>query len=432
MMDLSPQRIFATTDILEIPAARERTERMVAAMTPGSVEWVSMEELDRIVASGIWDPMPYWGEMTAEQKRDPDLVFTTGKFLPEDERARLRERYPHLGPRDLYGLSTFEFRSNADAEWRRRAKGVICTSAWELRTIKGCPFRCSYCWLGTMNRVLVNIEQFIEHLDELFTRDPRQRIYKWDNQTDIPCFEPEYDASRPLVERFARESDRYLEIYVGKSANTDYLLDLDHAGKTILQWSVCGDSQQRLFEERTDTPTARLQAAERCQKAGYLVRFRLSPIVPVKGWREENRALIEGMFARTKPDVVSLCTYGWRDVEETERMLDFDALDEDFVAAMRSAAPFLHARGYEHGGARPIPHDARYVMLEFLIDEIQRVSPQTTIALCLETVEMWRALGEKIGQSPEAFVCNCGPHCTPGGALYEKRVNRRPQPAGPR
>jgi len=92
---------------------------------------------------------------------------------------------------------------------------------------------------------------------------------------------------------------------------------------------------------------------------------------------------------------------------------------------MRSAAPFLRARGYEHGGARPIPHDARYVMLEFLIDEIQRISPETTIALCLETVEMWRALGERIGQSPEAFVCNCGPQCTPGGALYEKRVRGR-------
>jgi hypothetical protein len=69
--------------------------------------------------------------------------------------------------------------------------------------------------------------------------------------------------------------------------------------------------------------------------------------------------------------------------------------------------------------------------LNFLIDEIQRVSPRTTIALCLETEEMWRALGDRIGQSPDTFVCNCGPQCTPVGALYEQRVNRRRHSAGP-
>jgi hypothetical protein len=30
MLKLAPERIYATTDILELPAARERTERMTA------------------------------------------------------------------------------------------------------------------------------------------------------------------------------------------------------------------------------------------------------------------------------------------------------------------------------------------------------------------------------------------------------------------
>ena len=251
---------------------------------------------------------------------------------------------------------------------------------------------------------------------------PKQRLYKWDNVSDVSCFEPEYGASRLLVERFAQETDRYLEIYVGKSANTDDLLDYDHQGRTILQWSISSPAQVASFEEGTDGMIERLEAARRCQEAGYIVRFRLSPIIPVKDWREENRLLLTEMFSRTRPDVVSLCPFGWMDVETARRRLDFDLLDEDFVRAMDAAAPFLRARGYTAGSGRPMPHDARYVMLDFLIDEIQRLSPDTVIALCLETEEMWRALGPRIGASPRNYVCNCGPYCTPGDPLYDASV----------
>lgn len=420
MMPLSPQRIYATKDILESPAAEERTRRMIGAMEPGAVEWVTTEQLNQVVAGGRWDNMPAWGE--AKNPRDPDIVFTMAPFADDEERERIKERYPHLGLRDMWGFQTFTYRPDGDPDFRERTHGIICQSAWELHTIVGCPFRCSYCGLGGVIRVLVNMEEYVEHLDEWFQVVPEQRLYKWDNVTDIPCFEPEYDASRPLVERFARETDRFLEIYVGKSANTDYLLDYEHGGQSILQWSVSGRSQQQHFEDRTDGMVERLEAARRCQEAGYIVRFRLSPIIPVKGWREENRELLEEMFARTSPDVVSLCPFGWMEAERAERLLDFDLLDPAYAEAMCAMAPFLEERGYTAGSGRPMPHEARYVMLDFLIDQIQRISPDTTIALCLETEEMWRVLGRRIGQAPGNYVCNCGPSCTPGNALYEAKV----------
>ena len=422
MIRLAPEHVYATTDILDRPEAAARTERMIAAMEAGSVEWVSLKDLDDIAASGRWDDIRHWGEI--EERRDPDIVFTTAKFSTEEQKEQMRRKYPHLEVRDLYGFHTFWRRPDGDADWRRRMKGIVCQSAYQLHTVYGCPFRCSYCVFGGLNRVLVNIEEFCDHLTEWFRVAPRQRLYKWDNMSDVTCFEPEYDASRLLVERFARETDRYLEIYVGKSANTDSLLDYDHRGQTILQWSVAGPSQIRLFEEGTDGMIERLEAGRRCQEAGYIVRFRLSPIIPVKDWQEENRLLLEEIFARTRPDVVSLCAFGWMGLEKAERMLDFELLDDEFVAAMRAAAPFLRERGYTTGGGRPIPHDARYVMLDFLISEIQRLRPETVISLCLETEEMWQALGPRIGGSPDNYICNCGPYSTPGHPLYDSRVGQ--------
>ncbi len=420
MLQMTPEQVYATEDIRDIPDALRRTERMIAAIEPAAMEWVGLDDLDRIAADDPWAWRGRWGEV--KEKRDPDVVFTTAKLLPEAEKEQMRRQYANLANHDLYGFHTFWRRPHGDADWRREKKGIVCQSAWQLHTVNDCPFRCSYCGANTVMRVLVNIEEYAAHLDELFQRAPGQRLYKWDNQSDIPCFEPEYDASRVLVERFAREKDRYLEIYVGKSAQTDYLLDYHHGGRTILQWSVAGPSQVEHFEEGTDGMVERFDAAGRLQDAGYIVRFRLSPIIPVRNWRQENRLLLEEMFARTTPDVVTLCPFGWMDVEEAEKCLDFEILDPRFVNAMRSAAPFLRERGYTNGSGHPIPHDTRYSMLSFLIDEIQRIRPDTLIALCLETEEMWQALGPRIGQTPHRYVCNCGPLSTPGDPLYEERV----------
>jgi hypothetical protein len=172
----------------------------------------------------------------------------------------------------------------------------------------------------------------------------------------------------------------------------------------------------------------RVEAARKCREAGYLVRFRFSPIIPVRNWREENAELIDLIFERAQPDVITLCAFGWMGIEDARSCLDFDLLDPEFVAAMEAAAPFLRDRGFTAGGGRPIPHDARVTMFRFLIDEIRRHNPDQPIALCLETEEMWRHFERDLRQSSRRYVCNCGPLCTPGWPLYDRMTS--PSPIG--
>jgi hypothetical protein len=72
-----------------------------------------------------------------------------------------------------------------------------------------------------------------------------------------------------------------------------------------------------------------------------------------------------------------------------------------------------------------MPHDARYVLFRHIIGDIRRIRPKTVIALCLETEEMWHALRHELRQTPPDYVCNCGPMCTPGAALYDRLVPER-------
>ena len=419
---LSPDAVYITTDADQDPLSRRRIDAMLSTFDAGGVHVVTERELNDVVEERGWKASRNWGTIPEEELRDPDVVFAVSKFPEEAERAERAAAYPSLGFRDMLAHQTLIYRVDGEDAWRERTHGIVCQPAWQLHTIMGCPFRCAYCGLGGAIRIITNMEEYCERLTEWVKIAPEQRLYKWDNQSDVIFFEPEYDATRLLVDFFSRQPDRYLEIYAGKSDNVDFMLDYDHRRHTILQWSLSAQTQSTLIEPKTADMTARIEAAHRCQEAGYIVRYRFSPIVPVRNWREENRALIERIFERTRPDVVSLCSFGWMDVETARQCIDFELLDPEFVAAMEAAAPFIKERGYTIGGARPIPHEPRYTMLKFLIDEIRRINPDQVIALCLETEEMWQALGPLVGQTSRNYVCNCGALCTPGWAKYDRMV----------
>ena len=414
--ELSPQAVYVTESVEQDPRSLERAERMIAAMSPGKVvRNVTDEQLNAAVDERGWKTNVRWGER--KEPRDPDMVFTIfpWRLSPEQQQARI-QKYPNLSVNALARCHGWMFRTDGVPEWRK-ARHTVCQPAWQLHSATGCPFRCHYCWFGNVINVRVNIEDVVDFTEREIARlNPPQTIWKWDNATDINCFEPEYDAVRPLVDYFAKQREHYLLLYTGKSDNVDFMLDYDHQGQTIVQWSLSPRTQSTKLEPKTAAWDERVEAMRKCEEAGYQVRFRFSPIMPVKGWREEYTELIELIFSKCHPDVCALCMFGWMDFELAERCLDLSLWDPIYVDAMRAAAPFL--KGKRTG---PLPHEARAAMYQHLIDEITRVSPKTPIALCLETPEMWRMFEEQLKQSAEEYVCVCGPYCTPGNHQFRCR-----------
>lgn len=420
---LKPEKVYVTDDVFGDTRAEACFDRLMTSVETAGVERVSYEALNEI-APQRWKGISKWGAV--KEPTDPDIVMTMAKFLSDEDQQGFKKRYPNLETRDLHGFHTRQWRPDGELEWRQNRRGCICQSAWQLHSAVGCPFRCAYCCFGGLIRIFVNMDEYIQHLDEICRLGPYQRLYKWDNQTDVSCFEPEWGASKLLVEYFADKPDKYLQIYAGKSDNIENLLSLDHKGKTIIQWSIGARTQSTVIEKETAPWDRRVEAARRCQEAGYTVRFRFSPTIPVKNWQEENAELIDLIFAKTKPDVISLCAFGWMSVEEARSCIDFSLLDPQYVAAMESAAPFLEARGFSGGGGRPIPHDARAYMFKFLIDEIRKHNKTIPVSICLETVEMWALFERELDMPANSakrgtYYCNCGPMCTPENA-YNKGV----------
>jgi spore photoproduct lyase len=200
-----------------------------------------------------------------------------------------------------------------------------------------------------------------------------------------------------------------------KSDNVDFLRDLDHRGRTIISWSITCDTASRLADKRTATMRERIAAMEKMQQAGYLVRARLSPIVPVAGWRKEYTELFDLLFRRLRPDLVTLELLGWMDVDDLLALFDRSFIDSSALRAAEVARDEL--RGVRWGPFTQQTHEEIY---SFCIKTVQRLSPRTPVSVCHGTPATWQALGRRMKMTPDDYLCNCGPLSTPGSALYEK------------
>jgi hypothetical protein len=70
---------------------------------------------------------------------------------------------------------------------------------------------------------------------------------------------------------------------------------------------------------------------------------------------------------------------------------------------------------YYPDGKHLFEHEAREPIYHFFIDEIRCIRPETPVAICMETPQMWDALDAKLGMSPEGYFCCCGPRSGKGG-----------------
>jgi len=250
-----------------------RVERMLPYIeSPGEPEVIDDDEWHQLVIDHRLNALRRHG-------REPDVVQPIVVFnqylyahTPE-EREQRRRQYPELfrHPHEHYGgYGGFDWRCSGDAAYRR-STGLVCQPAYAIHSFWGCHFRCAYCELGHVANIYVNLEDWAENIKSGLAnldRSPNQKLFQWDNGTDAVCWEPEYGGTRLLVDLFARQRDKHLELYVGKSDHVDYLLDYDHKGHTLCCWSLGGETQCREIEPRTAGMEARLAAARRCQEAG--------------------------------------------------------------------------------------------------------------------------------------------------------------------
>jgi len=406
---LSASQVLIVDGIENDPLTKARADRMLPHIPAPEVRHVNDAELNAVMEE-VGARRRKHG-MNADIK--PVVIFNRFRFDDtEDEQARRIEAFQHMRGSKLNGYGGFDWRESGTPEYRKRT-GLVCQPAWHIHTVVGCHFRCAYCNLGWFVNIMLNLEEYVGHLDEHLDRCPEQKLFQWDNVTDVACWEPEYGCTKLLVDYFAGRPGQALLLYIGKSDNVDYLLDYDHRGHTVPCWSLAGQTQSVEFEKGSAPMAERIASMRKCQKAGYPVRVRLSPIIPVKNWREENREMLECLFNNVTPDVVTMETIRFMDLDAVRTSFDESLLDPEFLDAMKATEGQDYLQGCE------LPHAYRQTVYEFIMGEMDRLSPDTPYALCRESLDMWNCVKDRMarhGQTQRKYFCNCGAHCAPNTA----------------
>jgi len=410
---IKPPEVIILDRVQKDPRTRERLGRLMEHIDCSNVVEVDYAGLAEIVQAGGWNRD---GKRTGQHhtNEDPAIVFNVFRWNSQEQVAALGEKFPALGTHHLLGTGAWGFR---DAKMLRERQDCVCQSAYEIHCAFGCLHNCQYCHVTPLFNIMLNLEELAEKVKELGESIPHQNLYKFDNATDQITLEPEYGASQIMVKMFSQWAGRYLLLYT-KSDNVEHLLDLDHRGHTLICWSVVSETVCREIEKKTPSLEERIRAMELCQNAGYPVRIRFSPLIPLKSWREEFQDTVERVLSRVRPDVISVDVIGWMDPEQMKDALDMELFDPDYVTILDR----LIEEDFQRLGKHIFPHEMRAEILRFIIKEIKRIRPEQPVSLCVETAEMWKELGPLTGMKPQHYVCCCGPTSVPGHLISEVKL----------
>ncbi|MBM4044281.1 MAG: hypothetical protein FJ279_04140 [Planctomycetes bacterium] len=428
MKPVKPKHFYITDWALADERCKTRMETLMRGFGVGvdKVQVLTEDTLEATIRAN------HWNDLDVRQGRlkfdgDPDVVFNRFKWPSPEETKQLIGRHPIFKEvkgytygfvKTLYGCGDFYHYEDGKG---KRDKGSTCWSLYDLHSALGCFHKCSYCRRGRVTTLALNVEEFLEHVDGLMAKTPWQKVYRYDVETDCLILEPEYGMCRALVEHFADLEDRYIILF-SKSDNVDFLLNLDHKGHTIMLWTLTTPLVSRRIEKGTPTTEERLAAARKCQQAGYPVRFKFKPIIPVANWRQEATDMLEKLFAAVQPDNLSMEMLFWYGdtVAQVKEMFDMSLFDPELIKLMEKR----EADGLVTDQMHPFPDEFRAEVYGHYIDEIRRISPDCRVSLCAETKAMWDILGPKLRMTGNSFVCNCGPICVP--YMEAKQVGAAP------
>lgn len=270
--------------------------------------------------------------------------------------------------------------------------GIVCPHFHILAHGNGCVFRCAYCYLQLTFRgkvhqtIFTNIDDMLREVDQFLTRE-EPAVLNAGELSDALAVDDRTGLTKELVPRFASQ-DRHLLVLLTKSAKVDNLLALEHNGRTVVSFSVNAADVAAKYEIGSPPPRERVEAARRAAAAGYRIRFRVDPIIPIPGWENSYRSLLEHVLEVTLPERVTFGSLRYfPNVKTYARKLGRDTSAFEYASEHTPA-----------DGRRRIPTARRLHIYKYLIDV---VPAGMEFGLCKETEACHRALGIK------NVVCNC-------------------------
>jgi spore photoproduct lyase len=274
----------------------------------------------------------------------------------------------------------------------------------------GCFYQCDWCYLKLtfranfpFIRMYADYEKIKRQLARKLNRSNDSVIFNSGELADSLALDHLTRAGREFIPWFGKSGNGYLYMLT-KSDNVDDILDLDHNGHTVIAWSMNNDAVSRKFEIGAPTFKRRLTAAKKVQEAGYPLRMRLDPIVPIDGWRDAYAETIKDIFSEVSPERVTLGTLRFEENFYKMRNSIFTTGPElprmmEDMQTMFSPKMFSDSKRSKVG-KYSFSESKRSEIFTFAVSEIRKHS-DCRIALCKESENVWNQVGLDVSR------CSC-------------------------
>ena len=264
----------------------------------------------------------------------------------------------------------------------------------------GCFYNCDWCFLkGTYraNQNYITVRVQYDKIKNMLTKRLKTAtapvMFDTGEMADSLSMEHLTKSGQELIPWFAEQEHGRMYMLT-KSTNVEPILKLKHNKHTVLAWSINATIVSNWFELGAPKPLERLHAAKLAQKAGYPIRIRLDPIIPVPNWQQYYSGIIKSIFEEIKPERITLGTLRFEG--QFYRMRDVILSHPKLKEIVGTMVPMLDEIKLSGGGKSigkySFPVEQRIEIFKFATEEIRKYS-KCDIALCKETAEVWEAVG---------------------------------------
>lgn len=256
-----------------------------------------------------------------------------------------------------------------------------------------CPFDCSYCYLqsyyeNAVPTLFVNTDQLFGRVVQIVENERGGNILFHAGETaDALALEHFSGFATDAVGFFAQLKNATLELRT-KSEYVENILGLNHAGRTVVSWTLTPTEIIERYERGAASLENRLRAASLCSQAGYPIGLRFDPLIHYDGWQRGYRYLMERIAESLQPDRVhSIVLGGFRFPPRLrEIMLERFGRNEltlgEFVPS-----PDGKLRYFRH------IREEMYRALVVMIEEMLGPATLPKIELAMEPEYVWKNVG---------------------------------------
>ncbi|MDI6655469.1 MAG: hypothetical protein QME59_06250, partial [Candidatus Hydrothermarchaeota archaeon] len=238
-----------------------------------------------------------------------DIKIEIGKF--RNLNGELEERVARVGDGSIICLFN-------KTSYPKKSTDVVCPHFLELKWANGCYFNCAWCYLQGTYRFhpewkngSPNIKDFklIEsHLEAFISKNgTRPEILNSGELSDSLVTEHTSKAfSSLLSELFSTNNTKHRILFLTKSNRVENILKLNLQNHLIVSFTLNAEKVSKTWEKGAPSVDKRIEAAKKVFEAGYDIRIRIDPMVPIKNWERHYANLMDNIFSGFKPERITL------------------------------------------------------------------------------------------------------------------------------